>query len=80
MIDLYAKNERALRELHDEIVSDILTVLNEKGYTSGSVQYNDRFDILSDRLIINGYHTDQITADNLLKYLRDAYHVFPKID
>jgi len=80
MTDLYAKNEKALWNLHQEIVKDIRTVLNEKGYTSGRVEHNDRFDIMSDRLIINGCHTDNITVDNLLKHLRDAYHVWPNLN
>ena len=78
MADLYAKNEKALRELHDEIVKDIRTVLNEKGYTSGKAEHYDVFKLVGDSLIINNCHTDHIDVDNLLKHLRDAYHVLPK--
>lgn len=77
-MDLYAKNEKALRQLHEEIVKDIRTVLSEKGYTRGEAKHYDVFQIMSDRLIINNHHTDNIDVDNLLKHLRDAYHVLPK--
>lgn len=80
MADLYAKNEKALRQLHEEIVKDIRTVLQEKGYTSGKVEHYDVFELVGDSLIINNYHTDNIDVDNLLKHLRDAYHVLPKFD
>ena len=76
-MDLYAKNEKAYWQLHDEIVNDIRIILKEKGYTGGHVSHYDEFEIMNDRLIINGYHTDNITVDNLLKYLHDAYHVLP---
>ncbi len=76
-MDLYRKNEIALRELHEQIVADIRTVLEEKGYHHGVVSHNDEFQLMSDRLIINGTHTDWITVDNLLKHLHDAYHVIP---
>jgi len=79
-MDLYAKNEKALRQLHEEIVKDIRTVLSEKGYTSGEAKHYDVFQIMSDRLIINNRHTDNIDVDNLLKHLRDAYHVLPKFN
>ena len=77
-MDLYSKNEKALRQLHDEIVEDIKTVLKEKGYTSGRAANSYEFEILSDRLLLDGSHTDNISADYLLQYLRDAYHVLPK--
>jgi hypothetical protein len=81
-MDLYAKNEAACKQLHDEIVADIRTVLEEKGYTYGQASHYDKFEPIpgDSALIINGSHTDHITVDNLLKHLRDAYHVLPKMD
>jgi hypothetical protein len=79
-MDLYVKNENAFWRLHEEIVSDIRIVLKEKGYTSGRVTHNDEFEIFPDRIIINGWHTDHITVDNLLKHLHDAYLVLPKFN
>lgn len=79
-MDLYAKNEKALRQLHEEIVKDIRTVLSEKGYGSGRVANSYEFEILSDRLLLDGRHTDNISTDDLLRYLRDAYHVLPKFN
>ena len=81
MNDLYAKNEKALWELHEQIVNDIIVVLEEKGYHIGDkvnpLYHNDDFVIMRDRLLINETHTDRITVDNLLKHLRDAYRVLP---
>lgn len=77
-MDLYAKNEKALRQLHEEIVKDIKTVLAEKGYTYGKAEHYDVFQIMSDRLLINNQHTDNIDVNNLLKHLHDAYHVRSK--
>lgn len=79
-MDLYAKNEKALWQLHEQIVTDIRTVLKEKGYTDGRPAKSYEFEILPDRLLIEGRHTDNISVDNLLRYLRDAYHVLPKFN
>lgn len=81
MKDYYSICEKKLNELHEEIVDSIINVLiEEKGYKVGDApKHYDTFVIMSDRLIINGYHTDNITVDNLLKHLHDAYHVLPNI-
>ena len=76
-MDLYAKNEKALHQLHTEIVKDIRTVLEEKGYVRGKVELYNVFEIMNDRLLINNRHTDNIDVHNLLRYLREAYHVIP---
>lgn len=78
-MDRYAENEKKIAELHENLVNDIRETLKEKGYKSGdTVREADTFVIMSDRLIINGYHTDWIDVENLLKHLRAAYHVIPK--
>ena len=83
-MDLYAKNEKALRQLRDELISDIRTVLKEKGYTSGSVRAywgvtpGCEFYIESDRLIIDNVNAEHILVDDLVKHLRNACHVLPK--
>ena len=79
-MDLYAKNEKALWQLHEQIVADIRTVLKEKGYDVGDVIRGVAIEILSDRLLINDRHTDNISVDDLLRYLRDAYHILPKFN
>ena len=79
-MDLYAKNEKTLWQLHEEIVADIRTVLKEKGYTNGRVDHSYEFEILPDRLLLDGRHTDNISTDDLLKHLRSAYHVLPKMN
>lgn len=82
-MDLYAKNEKALRQLHDEMVKDIRTVLKEKGYGEKSIINQStfcrhQFEIFDDQLIIDGYHTDHLNVVDLLGSLRAAYHVLPK--
>lgn len=79
-MDRYAENEKKIAELHEKLVNDIRETLKEKGYKSGdTVRESDTFNIMSDRLVINGYHTDWIDVENLLKHLRAAYHVIPKM-
>lgn len=79
-MDRYAENEKKINELHTNLVNDIRETLKEKGYKSGdTVKGTDTFNIMSDRLIINGYHTDWIDVENLLKHLRAAIHVIPKM-
>jgi hypothetical protein len=78
-MDRYAENEKKIAELHEKLVNDIRETLKEKGYKSGdTVRGSDTFNIMGDRLLINGYHTDWIDVENLLKHLRAAYHVIPK--
>ena len=78
-MDLYAKNEKAVRELHEQIVKDIRLVLKMRGYLTGKVSHNYSFEILPDRLLVNERHTDRIGVDELLDILRDAHHVIPKL-
>lgn len=79
-MDRYAENEKKINELHTNLVNDIRETLKEKGYKTGKcVHGNHTFDIYSDRLIINGFHTDWIDVENLLKHLHAAIHVIPKM-
>lgn len=80
-MDIYAEMEKKVYNLRDEIINSIKSVLNEKGYGIGShciTPYTGHtFSIESDRLFINNYHTDNISTDDLLSYLRAAIHVLP---
>ena len=79
-MDRYAENEKKIAELHTNLVNDIRETLKEKGYKTGEVVYgNHNFNIWSDRLIINGFHTDWIDVENLLRHLHAATHVTPKM-
>ena len=79
-MDRYAENEKKIAELHEKLVNDIRETLKEKGYKSGdTVRGSDTFNIMNDRLVINGYHTDWIDVENLLESLCAAYHVIPKM-
>ena len=81
-MDIYAEIEKKVYDLRQEIVTNIKAVLHSKGYGIGeSVRTfgtDTKFDIYSDRIIINNYHTDNISTDDLVKYLRSAIHVIPK--
>ena len=79
MTNLYAKDEKAVCDLHDVIVRDILAVLRQRGYRTGTVTSGCTFDITPSYLIINGTNTDKIDIDSLLGFLREAYRVSPNI-
>ena len=82
MKDIYADVLSKINSLRQEIVNEIRCVLYSKRYGIGSTCYTpgtqDKFEIYYDRIIINEYHTDRISTDELLKYLRSAMHVIPK--
>ena len=79
-MDRYYENEKRLAALREQIVEDIVTTLREKGYEVGdTVQYSGtRFEIMDDRLLVNDYHTDSISVENLMRALRTAMHVWSK--
>ena len=81
-MDIYNEIQSKVNNLRQEIITEIKAVLHSKGYGIGSTcstpGTNDKFDIEFDRLIINNYHTDNISTDDLIKYLRSAIHVIPK--
>lgn len=80
-MDVYAEIEKKVYNLRQEIITEIKAVLHSKGYGVGSAcrtpGTDDKFEIEYDRLIINRYHTDYISTDDLVKYLRSAMHVIP---
>jgi len=81
-MDIYSNIEKKVSELRDEIITEIRACLHSKGYGVGSACRTPgsdvKFEIENDRLIINNYHTDHISTDDLVKYLRSAMHVIPK--
>lgn len=80
-MDIYAEVQKKVYDLREEIITEIRAVLHSKGYGVGAAcrtpGTGDKFEIESDRLIINNYHTDHISTDDLVKYLRAAIHVIP---
>ena len=80
-MDYFAVCSKKAAVLREEIVEDIRIVLEEKGYNSthDAVQIGDKLiEMEPDRVIINNYHTDHLTIEDLLDALRAAYHAFPK--
>lgn len=80
-MDIYAEIEKKVYNLRQEIISSIKNILHEKGYGVSDVcitpNFDVKFEIEYDRLIINNYHTDNISTDKLVEYLRSAMHVIP---
>jgi hypothetical protein len=81
-MDIYVEIVKKVANLREEIITEIKAVLHSKGYGVGDGARcpgtNDKFEIEYDRLIINNYHTDHISTDDLVKYLRAAMHVIPR--
>lgn len=81
-MDIYIEIEKKVYDLRQEIITNIKAVLHSNGYSIGDTTITPgtghKFDIEYDRLIINNYHTDNISTDDLVKYLRSAIHVLPK--
>lgn len=81
-MDIYREIEKKVSELRKEIITEIRACLHSKGYGIGSACSTPgtdvKFEIESDRLIINDYHTDHISTDDLVRYLRSAMHVISK--
>lgn len=82
-MDIYNEFQKKVNSLRQEIITEIKAVLHSKGYGIGSTcstpGTDNTFIIESDRLLINNYHTDNISTDNLLTYLRSAMHVIPNV-
>lgn len=80
--DSYIEISDKVQDLRAEIVTTIKAILHSKGYSIGDTAITpgtgNKFDIEWDRLIINNYHTDRISTDDLVKYVRSAIHVIPK--
>lgn len=79
MTNLYTRDEKAVRELHDTIVRDILFVLHQRGYRTGTVTSGCTFELAADSIVINGTPTDRIDINTLLTYLKEAYNTTPNI-
>lgn len=79
-MDKYAINEKKINELRKQLVSDIKESLHEKGYNIGDSGQTMHFDfsIEFDRLLIDGFHTDHVSIDNLMVFLHDVLTMIPK--
>ena len=80
-MDYFEICTRKAAELRNEIVNDIRIVLEERGYDSAfeKVSCNGKvIELEPDRVIVNGYHTDNLAIDDLLNTLHACYHVFYK--
>lgn len=79
--DLYAEDEKLVLDLKKKMVSDIITILKEKGYSENNVAVGDkyRFELAYDTVLLNNTHPDWVKVDSLLEAVRDAYHVLPTV-
>ena len=81
-MDAYANFQKKVNALREEMVTEIKAILHSKGWSiNDSVIIPGTatvFEIYSDRLLINGRHTDNLGADELLSGVRSAMHALPK--
>lgn len=81
-MDAYADFQKKVSNLREEMVTEIKAVLHSKGWSIGDKVVipgtGKVFEICSDRLLVNGRHTDQLETDEILSAVRSAMHALPK--
>lgn len=75
-MDVYASFQRRINSLREEMVNEIRNILFSKGYSIGDTPHSPSidFDILGDRILINGSHPDHLPTDKLVEAVRQAIH------
>lgn len=81
-MDAYADFQKKVNALRVEMVTEIKAILHSKGWSVNDCVIIPGtatvFEICSDRLLINGRHTDNLETDELLSGVRSAIHALPK--
>jgi hypothetical protein len=82
IMDAYADFLKKVTALREEMVTEIKAILHSKGWSVGDKVMvpgtANLFEICSDRLLVNGRHTDGLETDEILSAIRSAIHVLPK--
>lgn len=83
-MDYFALYHQEAWNLKHKIINAISEVLKEKGYAPGGVNggtliKGTNIEWLSDRILIDGWHVESRSVDQLLEVLRNAYHAIPNI-
>lgn len=79
-MDVYANFQKRINSLREEIVNEIQNILFSKGYSIGDTPRSPGidFNILGDRILINGSHPDNLSTDKLAEAVRQAIHTLEK--
>ena len=79
-VDYFAKNEKNVFNLRQEMVDDIRTIFYSRGYKNGETA--NGITVESDRILVNKngdpYHTDNLSIEELLSWVRRAMHILYK--
>lgn len=84
-MDYFAKYNQAAFDLKHDIVNAMKEVLKEKGYVAPKKGENTvvvradgkRIELYYDRVVVNDWHTDHLSVEELLEALQACYHVLP---
>ncbi len=79
-MDYFAKNERKIIELRQEMIDDIRTIFHSRGYKN--METANGITVEYDRVLVdmNGHltHVDNLTVEQLLSWVRRAEHLLYK--
>ena len=84
-MDYFAKYNQEAFDLKNNIVNAMKEVLKEKGYVAPKRGENTvvvradgkRIELYYDRVVVNDWHTDHLSVEELLEALQACYHVLP---
>ena len=84
-MDYFAKYNQEAFDLKHNIVNAMTEVLKEKGYVAPKRGENTvvvradgkRIELYYDRVVVNDWHTDHLSVEELLEALQACYHVLP---
>ena len=79
-MDYFAKNERKIVELRQEMIDDIRTIFHNRGYKN--METTNGITVEYDRVLVNMNgrltHVDKLTVEELLSWVRRAEHIIYK--
>ena len=81
-MDYFAKYNQEAWDLKHNIVNAMREVIKEKGYAITSAPLKLKADsktieVEPDRILIDGWHTDHFSVEQLLEALHACYHIIP---
>lgn len=81
-MDYFAKYNQEAFDLKYNIVNGMREVIKEKGYaiTSSPLKLKGdgkEIEINPDRILVDGWHTDNLSVEQLLDALHACYHILP---
>lgn len=81
-MDYFAKYNQEAWDLKHNIVNAMREVIKEKGYAITNTSLKLKADgktieVESDRILVDGWHTDHLSVEQLLEALQACYHIIP---